>query len=111
MDLTASIKRIAHLQRLNYDLLDSLRNQVDWLFDFCDRHNIEIPLPDLEKLISLSKTAGDVLNHSPTESQQRFKTTDDSTEQELFDNGKSRISNNNCCNDDFDFYGLWSYVP
>jgi hypothetical protein len=62
-------------------MLDSLRNQIDWLFDFCERHNIDIPYSDLQKLIALSKTAGDVLDNSPTESQQRDKTPDDSTEQ------------------------------
>jgi hypothetical protein len=49
LDLRQSIKRIEYSQRLNNDLLNSFRNQIDWLFDFCDRHKISIPLHDLEK--------------------------------------------------------------
>jgi hypothetical protein len=64
LDLGHSMKRIEYLQRLNYDLLDSFRNQIDWLFDFCDRHKINIPLHDLEKLIALSRIAGKVLDKS-----------------------------------------------
>jgi hypothetical protein len=79
--IDSQLSRIEYLQRLNYNILDSLRNQLDWLFDFCERHNIKIPLSDLQKLMALSKVAGSVLNNSSTESQQRNKTPDDSTEQ------------------------------
>jgi hypothetical protein len=75
LDLRQSMKRIEYLQRLNYDLLDSFRNQIDWLFDFCDRHKISIPLHDLEKLITLSRIAGDVLDKSSRESDDRIQPT------------------------------------
>jgi hypothetical protein len=64
LDLMQAMKRIEYLQRLNYELLDSYRNQIDWLFDFCKRHKINIPIHDLEKLIALSRIAGNVLDES-----------------------------------------------
>jgi hypothetical protein len=72
LDLRQSMKRIEYLRRL---ISDSFRNQIDWLFDFCDRHKISIPLHDLEQLITLSRIAGDVLDKSLRESDDRIQPT------------------------------------
>jgi hypothetical protein len=78
-DINQAIREVKLLQALNYEMLDYLRTQTAWLLEHCEKYNI--PLPDFEKAILFMKTSGQMLErNSPTENQQRNKTTDDSTE-------------------------------
>lgn len=82
MELSDAMDRVEELQKTNYEMLDYLRTHVAWLLEYCKKHNI--PLPDLEKARLFFVTSGKILErNSPTESQQLFKTPDDSTEQQM----------------------------
>jgi hypothetical protein len=85
MKLRDAMDRVEELQAMNYDMLDYIRTCVAWLLEYCEKYNI--PLPDLEKAKLFFKRSGVILEkHSPTESQQRNKTTDNSTEPKIVNN-------------------------
>ncbi len=54
------IREVKQLQALNYEMLDSLRNQLSWLLRYCESNSI--PLPDMNKLISLFDKSSRVLD-------------------------------------------------
>jgi hypothetical protein len=82
MELSDAMDRVGELQKMIYDMLDYLRIQIAWLLEYCEKYNI--PLEDIEKAKLFFRKPGEILEkYLPTESQQRNKTTDDSTEQDM----------------------------
>lgn len=84
--LIGEIQEAIRVKELNVQLMEHLTFTADWILRYCERNNIKPP--DLNRLYELIASAGDLVqkiyepySQLPTESQQRNKTTDDSTEQ------------------------------
>ena len=54
------IREVKQLQELNYEMLDSLRNQLSWLLRYCESN--KIPLPDIRKLVRLFDKSSTILD-------------------------------------------------
>jgi hypothetical protein len=87
--LMGEIQEAIRVKELNVQLMEQLTFIADWILRYCERNNIKPP--DIHKLSELITRAGNLIqqiyepySHLPTESQQRFKTPDDSTEQDFF---------------------------
>jgi hypothetical protein len=77
--LQEKIKEVKEMSKLNYEMMDNARNYISWILEMSGKYNIE--LEDIQKLQYLYKKSGQILErNSPTEFQQRNKTTDDETE-------------------------------
>ena len=77
-----------NLKRMYEELVESFQYIVDDLFDYVKKNKIDLPnrvyrnIQKAQKLIEyrISRTSQIVPSYSPTESQQRNKTTDEETE-------------------------------
>jgi hypothetical protein len=86
--LMGEIQEAIRVKELNVQLMEHLTFIADWILRYCERNNIKPP--DIHKLSELITRAGNLVqqiyepySHLPTESQQRFKTPDGSTEQQM----------------------------
>ena len=77
--LQEKIKEVKEMSALNYEMMDTARTYISWILEMSDKYNIE--LEDMQRLQYLYKKSGQILErNSPTESQQRNKTTDEETD-------------------------------
>lgn len=56
MDSHKIINETKEIQKQTLELMDSFRSAFLWLIRYCDKNNI--PLPDMDKFIELTKNAG-----------------------------------------------------
>jgi hypothetical protein len=81
--LKEKMKEVNEMPRFNYEMMDCARNNIAWILDISKKYNIE--LEDINKLVYLYKKSGQILeNNSPTENQQRNKTTDGSIDPKIY---------------------------
>jgi glutaredoxin len=79
------------LKTLNMELMEHVSFAGHWIINYCKMNNIQPPNMDtLSELIIRSRRLIEQMyeQSEPTESQQRHKTTEESTEPNIFINGK-----------------------
>jgi hypothetical protein len=84
--LDSEIREVVKVKDLNIELMEHLTFTADWLLRYCERNNVWPPNTD--RLLELMHRAKGLIQkicqpYIPTESQQRFKTPDDSTEPKI----------------------------
>jgi hypothetical protein len=73
------LKEALQIKRMNEELCEYLASSLRWILYYSKKNNM--PIPDRDKIVELINRVIAIENgyQSPTESQQRNKTTEDST--------------------------------
>ena len=80
--LQEKIKEVKELREFYLEGIEYVRNHTVWILDNYKKYGIRVE--DIDKLELLERQSGDILyKFSPTESQQRNKTTDEEIEQKF----------------------------
>jgi hypothetical protein len=77
--LKEKIKEVKEIREFYVEGLNYVNIHISWILHMAEKYNIQ--LDDIQKLTYIYKKTGQILeNNSPTESQQRNKTTEEETE-------------------------------
>lgn len=79
-----TIEEIEGLKELNVQLIEHVGSIGMWILKYCERNRIRPP--DADRLLDLIQRSREIVQkmyEPPTDSQQRNKTTDDSTEHKI----------------------------
>lgn len=91
--LKCELQEATRIKELNIELIEHLGSVGMWILRYCEWNNINPP--DKNRLLELIQRSREIVQKiyepysfipSPTESQQRNKTTDKSTEPSIFNN-------------------------